>query len=252
MCIKSLEYFILSNGNQWAIQQVADFQIWNKNPWPVTMGMGFRQVEIPVPVPVPAPKTHAKPACLPLPVHITIHTTGEYNLFSCLLESGLYFVISNKAPAAANMARLVDFNKLTIKWNETVDERATMIPNQTKAERIYYKLPEQLQCHHKLWVQARGTRATLVNTTKARSGITRILSDPACLSCSACNYASGRCYRNYKNCHSISSKEFQRQFYIWHSYVWFTISSWLSCSWFLTSSSWKKEVWKTMCILQRS
>ena len=92
---------------------------------------------------------------------VPIHTTGEYNLFSHLLESGLYFVISNKAPAATNTARLVDFNKLTIKWNETVDEHAAMIPNQTKAERIYYKLPEQLEHHHKLWVQARGTCATL-------------------------------------------------------------------------------------------
>jgi hypothetical protein len=110
---------------------------------------------------------------------VPIHTTGEYNLFNHLLESGLYFVISNKTPVVANTARLVDFNKLTIKWNDTVDERAAMIPNQTKADKIYYKLPEQLEHHHKLWVHARGTRATLVNTTKVRSGITRILSDSA-------------------------------------------------------------------------
>jgi hypothetical protein len=109
---------------------------------------------------------------------VPIHTSGEYNLFNHLLGSGLYFIPSNKAPAAANTARLVDFNKLTIKWNEIVDERAVMIPDQNKVDKIYYKLPEQLERHHKLWVQARGTRATLVNTTKARSGITRILSDP--------------------------------------------------------------------------
>ena len=73
---------------------------------------------------------------------VPIHTTGEYNLFNHLLESGLYFVISNKTPVVANTAWLVDFNKLTIKWNDTVDERAAMIPNQTKADKIYYKLPE--------------------------------------------------------------------------------------------------------------
>ena len=53
-----------------------------------------------------------------------------------------------------------------------------MIPDQTKVDKIYYKFPEQLEHHHKLWVQAQGTRATLVNTTEARSGITRILLDP--------------------------------------------------------------------------
>jgi hypothetical protein len=48
----------------------------------------------------------------------------------------------------------VDFNKLKIKQNEIVDECAAMIPNQIKADKFYYKLPEQLERHHKLWVQA--------------------------------------------------------------------------------------------------
>ena len=70
-----------------------------------------------------------------------------------------------------------------------------------------------------------------------------------CLSCSACNYSSGRSYKSYKNVHT---KEFWCQPYIWHSLIWYAISSWLSCSWFFTSSSWKNEVWKTLYILQRS
>src|SRR6267154_4376548 len=78
----------------------------------------------------------------------------------------------------------------------------------TKADKIYYKLPEQLEHHHKLWVQVQGTCVTLVNTTKAQSGITRILSDFTHVSCSACNYASGRSYRNHKNYHSIAPKTF--------------------------------------------
>jgi hypothetical protein len=35
---------------------------------------------------------------------VQIHTTGEYNLFKSLLESGLYFITSTKAPAAVNAA----------------------------------------------------------------------------------------------------------------------------------------------------
>src|ERR1700692_632540 len=35
-----------------------------------------------------------------------------------------------------------------------VDERATTIMNQVMTNKIYYKLPEQLECHYKLWLQA--------------------------------------------------------------------------------------------------
>jgi hypothetical protein len=73
---------------------------------------------------------------------------------------------------------MVNFEKLTVKWNEIVNEWAAMIPNQPIATRIYYKLPEQLEHHHKLWVQSQGTHATLINTASARSAITRILTDP--------------------------------------------------------------------------
>src|SRR6266436_6933038 len=73
---------------------------------------------------------------------------------------------------------MVNFEKLTVKWNEIVNEWAAMIPNQPIATRIYYKLPVQLEHHHKLWVQSRGTHATLINTASARSAITRILTDP--------------------------------------------------------------------------
>lgn len=59
-----------------------------------------------------------------------------------------------------------------------VHEQAA-IQNQPKADRIYYKLPEQLERHHKQWLQARGTNATLVNSAEERNKITKILSDPA-------------------------------------------------------------------------
>lgn len=47
-----------------------------------------------------------------------------------------------------------------------------------KSSCIYYKLPEHLEHHHKMWVQARGVQATLSNTAEERKDITKILSDP--------------------------------------------------------------------------
>lgn len=81
-------------------------------------------------------------------------------------------------PAAGNTGRSVNFERLTVRWNEMVHEQAE-IENRSKADRIYYKLPEHLERHHKLWVQARATRATLVNSAENRQTITEILSDPA-------------------------------------------------------------------------
>lgn len=52
---------------------------------------------------------------------IPIHTTGEFHLFKHLLESELYFTASNNAPTAGHTACTVDFEKLTMKWNEMVD-----------------------------------------------------------------------------------------------------------------------------------
>jgi len=110
---------------------------------------------------------------------VPVHTYGEYNLFRGLMESGLYYTPSDKAPAISHTARTVDFEKLAARWNEMVDERATTIMNQVMTNKIYYKLPEQLERHYKLWLQARGTRATLVNTAQARSQVSQIISDPA-------------------------------------------------------------------------
>ena len=62
-------------------------------------------------------------------------------------------------------------------WTLKVHEAAG--ENRDKTQRIYYKLPEQLERHHKSWVQRRGENATLSMTTHMRSPITNILNNPS-------------------------------------------------------------------------
>jgi len=45
---------------------------------------------------------------------------------------------------------------------------------------IYYKLPEQLECHHKNWVQHRGENATLANTVRMCLPISNVFKNPNC------------------------------------------------------------------------
>ena len=52
--------------------------------------------------------------------------------------------------------------------------------NCDKAQRIYYKLPEQLEKYHQSWVQRRGENATLTNSVNMRLPITNLLSDKNC------------------------------------------------------------------------
>ena len=53
-----------------------------------------------------------------------------------------------------------------------------VLDNGEHERKLFYKLPEQLERHYKKWLQARGQRATLVNTTHMRSPATSLLSNP--------------------------------------------------------------------------
>ena len=44
-----------------------------------------------------------------------------------------------------------------------------------KNDKIYYKLPEQLEKHHQAWVKTRGENATLSSTEKMREKFTNIV-----------------------------------------------------------------------------
>ena len=106
---------------------------------------------------------------------VPIHTTGEFTLFNKLLESKIYFKATSHMPIAGKTSQTVNFEALTERWNEAVHEQ---LDDGDASCRIFYKLPEQLERHHKLWLEAQGRRATLVSTMEQRKASVAILSDP--------------------------------------------------------------------------
>ena len=107
---------------------------------------------------------------------IPIHTAEEYALFTNLMNSGNWFKPSSHMPIAGKTFQTVNFRDLAKRWNEIVHEHAAA-PN-LQSGSIFYKLPEQLERHHKLWLEARGRRATLAITTEQRKPVTAVLTDP--------------------------------------------------------------------------
>ena len=69
-------------------------------------------------------------------------------------------------PIAGKTSQTVNFHDLTKRWNEIVHEHAAVPIADLHSGSIFYKLPEQLERHHKLWLEARGRRATLAITTE--------------------------------------------------------------------------------------
>ena len=59
-----------------------------------------------------------------------------------------------------------------------VHEHATASVENLQPCNIFYKLPELLECHHKLWLEAHGQRATLAITSEQRKPVTTILANP--------------------------------------------------------------------------
>jgi hypothetical protein len=109
---------------------------------------------------------------------IPIHTTEEYTLFTNLMDSGNWYKHSTHMPMARKTSQTVNFHNLTKRWNEIVHERAAAPVENFQSSNIFYKLPEQLERHHKLWLEARGRRATLAITTEQRKAVTTVLADP--------------------------------------------------------------------------
>jgi len=108
---------------------------------------------------------------------VPVHTSGEFSLFKTMLQSGgFYKEQRGQQLIAANTSRTVDFERMAQEWTLKVHEAAG--ENRERLQRIYYKLPEQLERHHKRWVQRRGENATLVNTIGMRLPISNVLENP--------------------------------------------------------------------------
>ncbi|KIM87262.1 hypothetical protein PILCRDRAFT_3772 [Piloderma croceum F 1598] len=84
---------------------------------------------------------------------IPIHTAEEYTLFTNLMDSDNWFKPSTHMPIAGKTVNSRDLEK---RWNEIVHEHAAASAVNRQSGSIFYKLPEKLECHHKLWLEARG------------------------------------------------------------------------------------------------
>jgi hypothetical protein len=72
------------------------------------------------------------------------------------MDSGNWYKPSIHIPIAEKTAQTVNFHNLTNRWNEIVHEHAAVPVGNLKSHSIFYKLPEQLEHHHKLWLEAQG------------------------------------------------------------------------------------------------
>lgn len=106
-----------------------------------------------------------------------IHTSTEFQLFRELMQSGKFSIHSTRAPAAQHTNVAVNFDALALHWNQTVHARA--LSDDLRLAPIFYKIPEQLERHHKVWAAYRGEQATLSLSSAQRQPITSILEHPS-------------------------------------------------------------------------
>ncbi len=109
-------------------------------------------------------------ACLP------IHTGAKFSLFNDLMKSNLFF-ISGKGPTVDRTARSINFEEFARYWNSRINE--ILGSNGTslkKNQQVYYKLPEQLERHHKVWVHAWAEKATVVSNADRLKPVADLLS----------------------------------------------------------------------------
>ncbi|KAF7310239.1 hypothetical protein MIND_00397600 [Mycena indigotica] len=107
---------------------------------------------------------------------VPVHTRREFEFF---IENIASFIPSNTPTSPEQIYKATDYAALAKFWNRRV---VTQPPTELAAEkRLYFKLPEQLERHHKKSLQWKMTRATLhlgENVT-ALQPIHELLSDPA-------------------------------------------------------------------------
>ena len=92
---------------------------------------------------------------------VPIHTNGEFKLFNDLMRSERFYK-KDQRRVAAKVSQSVDFTAFAKEW--TIHVHLAAAENRDKNNKIYYKLPEQLEKHHQAWVKTRGENATLSNT----------------------------------------------------------------------------------------
>ncbi|THU78450.1 hypothetical protein K435DRAFT_845785 [Dendrothele bispora CBS 962.96] len=105
---------------------------------------------------------------------VPVHTHAEYKLFNEPIKTEKFIRVSSKSNS-----KNINFEKMALEWNHHVDSRysQSVIPGHASA--LYYKLPEQLEQHHKVWAALLAENATLYNSEISRKEATAILTDSA-------------------------------------------------------------------------
>ncbi|THU78701.1 hypothetical protein K435DRAFT_876337 [Dendrothele bispora CBS 962.96] len=105
---------------------------------------------------------------------VPVHTHAEYKLFNELIKTEKFIRVSSKSNS-----KNINFEKMALEWNHHVDSRysQSVIPGHASA--LYYKLPGQLEQHHKVWAALLAENATLYNSEISRKEATAILTDSA-------------------------------------------------------------------------
>ncbi len=92
------------------------------------------------------------------------------------MKSNLFF-ISVKGPTVDRTAWSINFEEFARYWNSRINE--ILGSNGTslkKNQQVYYKLPEQLERHHKVWVHAWAEKATVVSNADRLKPVADLLS----------------------------------------------------------------------------
>ncbi|KAF8994516.1 hypothetical protein BDZ89DRAFT_1179623 [Hymenopellis radicata] len=110
-----------------------------------------------------------------------IHTKAEFSYYTQELGTGKYHVASRgdrreagTSSVPEQVSRKVNFDKLACAWNDEVHKRNRSANRQ---ENIFYKLPEQLERHHKVWVESRGAKATLAANSSRLGPLANLFSE---------------------------------------------------------------------------
>jgi hypothetical protein len=85
---------------------------------------------------------------------IPIHTAKEYTLFTNLMDSGNWFKTFTHILIAGKTLQMVNFHDLEKRWNKIIHEHAAAPAANLQSGSIFYKFSEQLEFHHKLWLEA--------------------------------------------------------------------------------------------------
>ena len=103
---------------------------------------------------------------------VLIQMKGEFKLFNVLMRSERFYK-KDQRRVAAKVSHSVDFTAFVKEWTSGVHFAAA--ENWDKNNKIYCRLPEQLEKHHQAWVKIWGDNTTLSNTEIMREKFTKIV-----------------------------------------------------------------------------